>query len=148
MEKLVSLFKKHKEIIMYLIFGVATTIVSLVSYALFVELLPLGITVASAFSWVIAVTFAFITNKLFVFESKNHEVKTVLREALAFFAARIISGVVEIFLPEMLFIIGLDFSLFGVKGLVAKIIVNVISKLVNLLSILQSWSAAVILRSE
>ncbi len=131
MGNLVSIFKKHKEIIMYLIFGVATTVVSLVSYALFIKLLPLGITVASAFSWVIAVTFAFITNKLFVFESRSHEVKTVLREALSFFAARIVSGVVEIFLPELLFIIGLDFSLFGVKGFVAKIIVNVIVIIMN-----------------
>ena len=131
MEKLKNLITKYKEIIMYLIFGVLTTVVSLVSYSLFVELLPIGITVASAFSWVIAVSFAFITNKLFVFESRSREVKTVLREALSFFAARIVSGVVEIFLPELLFSIGLDFSLFGVKGLVAKLIVNIIVIIMN-----------------
>lgn len=131
MEKLKNLITKYKEIIMYLIFGVLTTVVSLVSYSLFVELLPIGITVASAFSWVIAVSFAFITNKLFVFESRSREVKTVLREALSFFAARIVSGVVEIFLPELLFSVGLDFSLFGVKGLVAKLIVNIIVIIMN-----------------
>ena len=131
MEKLKNLIAKYKEIIMYLIFGVLTTVVSLVSYSLFVELLPLGITAASAFSWVIAVSFAFITNKLFVFESRSREVKTVLREALSFFAARIVSGVVEIFLPELLFSVGLDFSLFGVKGLVAKLIVNIIVIIMN-----------------
>ncbi len=116
---------------MYLLFGALTTLVSLVSYSLAVELLPFGITVASGISWVIAVTFAFITNKLFVFESKSREFKPVLREALSFFAARIISGVVEIFLPELLFKLGLDFSLFGVTGLVAKIIVNVIVIILN-----------------
>lgn len=131
MEKLKNLITKYKEIIMYLIFGVLTTVVSLASYSLFVELLPIGITVASAFSWVIAVSFAFITNKMFVFESCSREVKTVLREALSFFAARIVSGVVEIFLPELLFSVGLDFSLFGVKGLVAKLIVNIIVIIMN-----------------
>lgn len=124
---------KHKEIIMYLIFGVLTTLVSLVSYALLIKFLPLSITAASAISWIIAVSFAFVTNKLFVFESKSSDTKTVLREALSFFAARGISGVVEIFLPELLFKAGLDFALFGVKGLVAKIIVNVIVIILNYL---------------
>ena len=131
MEKLCFLFKKHKEIIMYLIFGGLTTLVSLVSYSLFVSLLPVGITVASAISWVIAVSFAFITNKLYVFESKSGNIKILLREALSFLAARLISGIVEIFLPELLFKIGLSFSLFGVKGLIAKIIVNVIVIIMN-----------------
>lgn len=131
MEKLLTLLKKYKEIIMYLIFGVMTTAVSLLVYSLAVKLFSFGITAASAVSWVIAVSFAFVTNKLFVFESRSREVKTVLREAVSFFAARIVSGVVEIFLPELLFIIGLDFSLFGVKGLVAKIIVNLIVIIMN-----------------
>jgi putative flippase GtrA len=131
MEKLLTLLKKYKEIIMYLIFGVMTTAVSLLVYSLAVKLFFFGITAASAVSWVIAVSFAFVTNKLFVFESRSREVKTVLREAVSFFAARIVSGVVEIFLPELLFIIGLDFSLFGVKGIVAKIIVNLIVIIMN-----------------
>ncbi len=129
--KLSAIFKKHREIIMYLIFGVLTTLVSLVSYSLFVELLPLSITAASAISWIIAVSFAFVTNKLFVFESSSRETATVIREALSFFAARILSGIVEIFLPELLFKLGLDFSLFGVKGLLAKIIVNIIVIILN-----------------
>ena len=131
MEKLKVLFLKYKEIIMYLIFGAVTTVVSLVTYSLAVELLPFGITAASGISWVLAVTFAFVTNKLFVFQSKSRETKTVLREAGSFFAARGISGIIEIFLPELLFIIGLDFSLFGITGLVAKTIVNVIVIILN-----------------
>ena len=116
---------------MYLIFGVMTTAVSLLVYSLAVKLFFFGITAASAVSWVIAVSFAFVTNKLFVFESRSREVKIVLREALSFFAARLASGVVEIFLPELLFLIGFDFSVFGVKGLFAKIIVNIIVIVLN-----------------
>ncbi len=126
-----KLFEKYREIIMYLIFGVLTTLVSLLSYSLFVSLLSLSITAASALSWVISVTFAFVTNKLFVFLSRSREKKTVLKELVSFFLARGISGVVEIFLPELLFKVGLSFSLFGVKGLFAKIIVNVIVIILN-----------------
>lgn len=126
-----KLFEKYREIIMYLIFGALTTLVSLLSYSLFVSLLPLSITAASALSWVISVNFAFVTNKLFVFLSRSLEKKTVLKELASFFLARGISGIVEIFLPELLFKVGLSFSLFGVKGLVSKIIVNVIVSILN-----------------
>lgn len=126
-----KLFEKYREIIMYLIFGVLTTLVSLISYSLLIKFLPLSITAASAISWVIAVSFAFVTNKQFVFKSRSREKKTVLKELVSFFAARGISGIVEIFLPEILFKIGLSFSLFGVKGLVSKIIVNVIVIILN-----------------
>ena len=126
-----KLFEKYREIIMYLIFGVLTTLVSLLSYSLFVSLLSLSITEASALSWVISVTFAFVTNKLFVFLSRSREKKTVLKELVSFFLARGISGIVEIFLPEILFKIGLDFALFGVKGMLAKIIVNIIVIILN-----------------
>ena len=126
-----KLFEKYREIIMYLIFGVLTTLVSLLSYSLFVSLLSLSITAASALSWVISVTFAFVTNKLFVFLSRSREKKAVLKELVSFFLARGISGIVEIFLPEIFFKIGLSFSLFGVKGLVSKIIVNVIVIILN-----------------
>ena len=126
-----KLFEKYREIIMYLIFGVLTTLVSLISYSLLIKFLPLSITAASAISWVIAVSFAFVTNKQFVFKSRSREKKTVLKELASFFLARGISGIVEIFLPEILFKIGLSFSLFGVKGLVSKIIVNVIVIILN-----------------
>lgn len=133
MGKIGIIFKKHKEIIMYLVFGVATTLTSLFSYSLLIKLLPLSITAASAISWVIAVSFAFVTNKLFVFESRGGKGKKLLREALSFFLSRVASGVVEIFLPELLFKIGLDFELFGVKGLFAKVIVNIIVIIMNYL---------------
>lgn len=126
-----KLFEKYREIIMYLIFGVLTTLVSLISYSLLIKFLPLSITAASAISWVIAVSFAFVTNKQFVFKSRSREKKTVLKELISFFLARGISGIVEIFLPELLFKVGLSFSLFGVKGLVSKIIVNVIVIILN-----------------
>ena len=71
---MINLFKKHKEIILYLIFGVATTAVSFIVYSLLVTA-GLDMTVSNGIAWLAAVTFAFVTNKLFVFESKKIDKK-------------------------------------------------------------------------
>ena len=70
-EKLREIFNKYKEIIMYLIFGVCSTVVSWGSYALFVKLAGLSVEPGNILSWVCAVLFAFVTNKFWVFESKS-----------------------------------------------------------------------------
>lgn len=131
LNKLADLFVKYKEIIMYLIFGVCTTVVNFIVYTVFVELLNLDITISNAVAWVFAVTFAFVTNKIFVFHSHQKSFWGLIREIFSFFGSRIISGLVEIFLPTLLFNIGLDGEIFGVKGLVAKVLVSVIVIILN-----------------
>ena len=71
MEKLINLYKKNEEILNYLIFGVLTTIISIASYAIFTNIFNISILVSNVLSWILSVLFAFITNKLFVFKSKN-----------------------------------------------------------------------------
>lgn len=93
-----ALLKKviNRETISYIIFGVLTTIVSLVTYKLF-TLLFLEITgdkqinISTVLSWILAVAFAFITNKLFVFESKTKNFGDVIKELFAFVTARLLS---------------------------------------------------------
>ena len=67
MKKIKSLLLKNKEVIMYLIFGVLTTVVNWIVYSLTVN--SLSMTVSNILAWFAAVIFAFFTNKLFVFES-------------------------------------------------------------------------------
>ncbi len=131
MKKIMGLVKKYKEIILYLLFGVCTTLVNWVVYAIMVKGLELNMIPANAVAWVAAVTFAFFTNKVWVFESKSWDAKTAIREALSFYAARIVTGIIEIFLPTGLYKIGLDRDLFGVKGFAAKIIVSIIVIILN-----------------
>lgn len=131
MEGIKKIFEKHREIVMYIVFGLATTLVSLAVYSACVELLAFDITVSSGISWVMSVSFAFVTNKLFVFEASSRQFTTVLRECLSFFGARLLSGAVEIFMPELLYGAGLDFELFGIKGFAAKLLVNVIVIIMN-----------------
>ena len=125
------LLNKYKEIIIYLIFGVATTLVNFLVYTLLIEIFQAEMTVSNAVAWIIAVVFAFVTNKIFVFESKSSRISVVLKEMISFFGSRVISGSIEIFLPTLLFKIGLDFSLFGIKGFVAKALVSIIVIVLN-----------------
>ncbi len=88
----------NRETISYLIFGVLTTIISIVSYEVVKRLLarkkgvtPLIINISTVSSWIIAVGFAFITNKLFVFRSASMQADVVLREAVSFVGARLLT---------------------------------------------------------
>ena len=93
MDKIKELYLKYKEIINYLIFGGLSTVVNLGSYFIFARLLGIDEVISSGLSWFCAVLFAYITNKLFVFESKTETKKAFFKEMLSFFAARVISGI-------------------------------------------------------
>lgn len=132
------MFNKHKEIIMYLIFGVLTTVVSWGSYALLEKAFSAAIVdvnvlvaVANVLSWVIAVLFAYITNKLFVFESKSFKPTTLFKEMGLFVGSRLASGAVEWVGVPLLVWIGLNQTIFGVEGMLAKVIVSIIVVILN-----------------
>ncbi len=128
---MLKFYKKHKEIILYIIVGGCTTLVSFIVYALGVELLSLSETASNCLSWVIAVAFAFITNKVFVFESRSFKGIILLKEGLSFLGSRVFSGLVEIFGFELLVYIGLDKSVLGIDCFLAKIIINVVVIILN-----------------
>ena len=93
MKKIMELYKKYKEIINYLIFGGLATVVNFVSYLIVARLIGVDEVVSSGISWFCSVLFAYITNKLFVFESKLDNKKAVIKEMCSFFLARIVSGI-------------------------------------------------------
>ena len=91
MKKIKELYLKYKEIINYLIFGVLTTIVSLGTYYLLVLTIldankPLELQIANVISWITCVTFAYITNKKYVFNPTN---KNILKELTEFYCSRL-----------------------------------------------------------
>lgn len=90
------LWQKYKETILYIFFGGITTVVSLVSFAIFNRLLGEALyQVSNVISWVLAVTVAYVTNKLFVFESKSWVPDVLRRELPSFVGARLASLGVE-----------------------------------------------------
>ena len=138
MEKIKKIFTKHREVIMYLIFGVLTTLVSWGSYALFESFLGKLFTnalalasVANVLSWIAAVLFAYITNKIWVFNSKSFKKEILLKEITSFVGSRIATGVLEWAGVPLLMWIGFDQSVFGIEGMLAKVIISVVVVILN-----------------
>lgn len=135
MKKIIDLLKKYifnKEVILYIIMGVLTTLVNLIVYAVCVKPLSAFISdkaiyigTAKLIAWIVAVIFAFFTNKIWVFESKSWAPKVFWRELISFVGARALTGLLEVFGTPFLVSIGLDQTLFGVEGMWAVIIVSV-----------------------
>ena len=97
MDKIKELYKKYEEIITYVFFGALTTVVSLaVKWGLLFTMLDakneLQLQIAIIISWIAAVIFAYITNRKFVFKSKNND---ILKEISSFFGSRVLTLVME-----------------------------------------------------
>lgn len=95
MEKILALINKHRDILVYLIFGVLTTVVNYVVYLPCYNLLGISAAVSNVIAWVFAVAFAYVTNKPFVFRSHDWSRKTVIPELTKFVGSRIASGALE-----------------------------------------------------
>ena len=90
MDKLKELFARYREIILYLIFGVGTTAVDFAVSLSLVYLFDVNLYLSKVIAWVCAVAFAYVTNRIFVFQSVNKGAK-VLLEVGEFVAGRLIS---------------------------------------------------------
>lgn len=95
MEKLRQLFRKYYDLISYLFFGVLTTAVNYLVYLPLYNLAGISASVSNMISWVVAVAFAYLTNKPFVFKSHDWSAKTVIPELTKFVSCRIASGLME-----------------------------------------------------
>lgn len=131
MNKIKNLLIKYKEIITYVIFGGLTTLVNWVVYTLLVNCTSAGITISNAIAWVASVIFAFVTNKIWVFESKSFKPTVLFKEFTSFIASRVVTGFFEIAGVPLLVKIGIDQTIFGIKGMAAKLIVSVVVIILN-----------------
>ena len=125
MEKIKELYKKYKEIIMYLIFGGLTTLVNIVAYFILARLLNIETVASRIIALIVSILFAYITNKIFVFESKTNNKKDLLREMISFFACRALSGVMDVAIMYV------TVDLWHFNDIIMKIISNIIVIIVN-----------------
>ena len=119
--------EQYREIIRYLVVGLLTTIVSLVTYYTCVLFFlnpqsALELQMANICSWIVAVTFAYVTNRVFVFQSKR---KDWLQEAMVFYSSRIITLFID------MIIMFLMVTLCGFNDKVAKLMVQVVVTVAN-----------------
>jgi len=126
-----DLFARYREIIMYLIVGGATTVINWGSYYLFTDFLSFELNIANITSWIISVTFAFFTNKLYVFQSKHLDMKTMTKEFSAFVGSRIFTGIIAWILFPILLYLGIDRFIIETPGMLAKIITSVVEIVLN-----------------
>ncbi len=123
---MINIYKKNKEIINYLIFGVLTTVVSFVVYFIFAKVFKIDEVISNVISWFFSVLFAFITNKLYVFESKETGKKTLLKEIISFYLARLFTGVVC-----DLGVFALMVKMFKINDVLSKLVTQVIVTVLN-----------------
>lgn len=89
--KILQLLKKYRVIILYLVFGVLTTLINIATYTFLTKVFNINYLISNIIAWILSVIFAYITNKLYVFESKSFKKSILLKEILSFFAARLFS---------------------------------------------------------
>ncbi|MBQ6898585.1 MAG: GtrA family protein [Clostridia bacterium] len=130
------------EIVSYLVFGVLTTVVNFVTYMLLGifagenyearVLFSIGtfdfrlILLMNGIAWVVSVLFAFVTNKLFVFESSSWKPDVLIKEIISFFGARVVSFIL---FEELLF--ALLVSVLHINDLIAKLLIAVFVVIFN-----------------
>lgn len=121
-----DMYKKYEEAINYLFFGFLAFLVNMVAYALAAWVLGandekvLLVLIATAFAWVVAVLFAYWTNRSFVFKSKVKDKEGIWKEFSAFVGARIITGAMELVIMYVMV------DLAGINNMIAKFVCNVV----------------------
>lgn len=122
-------YKKNKEVLLYLFFGGLTFLVSVISYAYFNVTLGINELVANIISWVLAVAFAFFTNRIWVFQAPTETVSQFLMQLIRFFMGRVATLVVEEVIL-LVFITILGFNSMAVK-VIAQVIVIVLNYIIS-----------------
>ena len=124
-DRIRKLIVKYKELLLYGVVGVMTTLINIAVFWLCSSVLGIHFAVANVIAWVLSVLFAFFANKIFVFESRSWRRAAVLREAFTFFLSRAASLLVDealmwLFIPVL-----------GWEELPAKVVSNIVVIIIN-----------------
>lgn len=123
--KICNIIRMYKEPLAYVVFGILTTVVNIAVYYLMADVMKIHYLLANIIAWICSVLFAFLTNKIWVFESRLWQGKIVLAEMGSFFLARAATGVMDMLLMWML----VDIA--AVEEMIAKVAVNVLVIVLN-----------------
>ncbi len=125
METLKALIIKYKSLILYGIFGVCTTAINVIAYYILYNIAGIGNVISAIIAWVVAVAFAFVTNKLFVFESRSWKKSNAIHEIVTFISARLVTGIIDIII--MYFTV----DILSMNSTLWKLISNIIVIILN-----------------
>ena len=128
---LAKIYENHREGMRYIVFGVLATIVNIGMYALCAKVIFSDLDEASRVNYSnyiaigTAIVFAYVCNKLFVFDSKTNGIKELFREFSSFIGCRIVSAVIEIIIMYVTVV------KFGLNEIIMKFLTNVIVMIIN-----------------
>jgi putative flippase GtrA len=123
--RMIKLYQKYKEMILYIFFGGCTTMVNLVTYFICTRAFHIYLLVSTVIAWLLAVLFAYVTNRKYVFRSKNKTIKSILFEFISFISCRLITGAIDVAIMYIFV------DLLGYHDLIIKIASNMIVVLSN-----------------
>ncbi len=119
---MLKIYKKYEEIINYLIFGVLTTLISILSYAFFTRLINFDYVISNILSWILSVTFAFFTNQKYVFKTSS---SNKIKDMFKFYLSRLTSLGIELITMYILV------TLLSLNDMISKIIVQFVAIVLN-----------------
>ena len=122
---MIGLLKKYRSFIAYAVFGVFTTVVNIVTYNICYVQMGMSNTISNVISWVLAVTFAYLTNKVWVFDSRSWEWSVLVKEVPAFISCRLATGIMD------LVIMFVSVDVMKANGMIMKILSNVLVIILN-----------------
>ena len=125
MNKIIEALRKNKQLLLYLFFGICTTAINTICYWLLYDALTLSNIVSTILAWLAAVLFAFVTNKVFVFESKRTNTTDRIYEVISFFGCRLLTGILDVA------IMAFAVDMLQWNGLLWKLISNIIVTIIN-----------------
>lgn len=120
-----QLFIKYKEMILYIIFGGGTTLVNIFVYYICAHPLSFPTVPSTVTAWVMSVAFAYVTNRIYVFESHSRGLTAILREIVSFVGCRLLTGLMD------LVVMYICVDLLHFNDLIIKIISNILVIVLN-----------------
>lgn len=124
-KKIKELFDKYKAIILYLFFGICTMIINIVTYTVCYELLSISNVVSTIIAWILSVIGAYISNKIWVFESKTEGLSGFIQEAVKFLMCRVGTGIIDVIIMYV------SVDLLSIAATPMKVLSNIIVVILN-----------------
>lgn len=122
---MVDIYRQYKEQLNYILFGGLTTVVNIAIYFVCFQVLDVSNVNSNVLAWIASVTFAYVTNRLWVFQSKAKSSKEIICEITAFVACRLFTGMLDIV------IMYISVDLLSVNAFLMKIATNIMVIIFN-----------------
>ena len=131
LKKLADWYREHREGMRYLIFGALSTIVNILTYALFASVILKAlpskeaiVNLSEIIAFIVALIFAYVTNKLYVFESKTTSFRELIKEMTSFTSCRVVTEIISILMMNAAI-------WFSINDILMKVIANIVVIILN-----------------